>query len=135
MARPLNYIDMKVGVTMLDRDHQDMFEAFQEIRDCVVRNQKRNRVDAQMRKLARFNLTHFALEDEMMRATKYPGIVLHRLEHQWLNEQMDTLIALRNQSDFALNEHSIQLLTESHLAHMQQDDLQYGYWLGQNGVR
>jgi hemerythrin len=69
------------------------------------------------------------LEEEMMLATKYPGMDLHRLHHQRLTEHVTTLVSRHNQGGLTLNNDLLGFLSELHADHVHQDDLHYGLWL------
>ncbi len=64
-----------------------------------------------------------------MRATGYPQLALHRMEHQWLAEQVSTLKSRTRHSVIDVIDHLAQLLTQSHTGHMQKGDAHYGRWL------
>jgi len=133
MDRSMQHGEMSVGVGMLDRDHREMSEALQELHEAATTGRKRSRTGSLLRRLAHFTLTHFALEESMMGATRYPEMNLHRLKHQWLMQQMENLIARSNLGNFILDDRSLSPIAESHLDHVQKDDLHYGLWLNGTG--
>lgn len=135
MKRSALHREVSVGVGVLDRDHREMSEALQELHAAAATGNKRGRTGSLLRKLARFTLTHFGLEESMMDATRYPGMDLHRLQHRWLTQQIEALIARSNLGSFTLDDRSLRLINASHLAHVQYDDLHYGLWLNRFEMR
>jgi hemerythrin len=121
--------ELSVGVKMLDCDHRALFETLKEIHAVAVADTDPRRTASLLRKLADFTLTHFALEEEMMLATKYPGIAMHRLHHQRITEQVAALVSRHNQGGMTLDSDLLGLLSGLHADHVQQDDLHYGLWL------
>jgi hemerythrin len=127
--------DLSVGVRILDCDHRVLFDAISEIQAAAAKNESRRRTGALLRRLAGFTLTHFELEEEMMAAPGYPGLIRHRLEHQRVMEQMKTLIsrhigrALPLARDSARD--SLSILSKLHATHVQDGDLRYGLWLNE----
>jgi hemerythrin-like metal-binding protein len=122
---------LSIGVKLLDGDHWAISEALSELQTAVFMDEDRRRTGSLLRKLARLNLTHFALEEGIMVATQYPGLAQHNLRHQWLNEQMDLLVQRYARSRAALDSSSLNFLFESHLIHVSKDDLDFGDWLTQ----
>jgi len=121
--------ELSVGVRILDCDHREMAETLSAIRTTVERDEDRSRTAALLRKLAHFTRIHFALEESMMAATKYPGMARHRLQHQRLMEQMKVLVCRYQRGSLTLQPQSLGFLPESHTAHVEKDDLSFGVWL------
>ncbi|MGA3160020.1 MAG: bacteriohemerythrin [Terracidiphilus sp.] len=127
--------ELSVGVKMLDCDHRALFEIINELQTAAASDSDPRRTSSLLHKLAEFTLTHFALEEGMMVATKYPEMDLHRLHHQRITEQVAALASRYNQDDNALDSQSLSVLSDLHADHVQQDDLHYGLWLNAIGVR
>ncbi len=121
--------ELSVGVKMLDCDHRVLFETIKELQSETLAEGDPRRTSSLLRKLADFTLTHFALEEGMMEATKFPGMALHRLHHQRITEQVATLVSRHKQGGLALDSDSLSFLSQLHADHVQKDDLHYGLWL------
>jgi hemerythrin len=121
--------ELCVGVRILDLDHREMSETLNELRTALVRNEDRSRTCALLRKLTNFTVLHFALEEGMMVSTKYPGVALHRLNHQRMIKQMKAMVTQFGQGSLSMNRLSLRLLAESHAVHVGNDDLDYGFWV------
>jgi hemerythrin-like metal-binding protein len=126
---------LSIGVKMLDCDHRVLFETLNELQAAAVADADPCRTSSLLRKLTDFTLTHFALEEGMMLATKYPGMDLHRLHHQRITEQVALLASRHNRYNLAMDSNTMGLLSELHADHIQQDDLHYGLWLNAIGKR
>ncbi|MGA3373267.1 MAG: hemerythrin domain-containing protein [Terracidiphilus sp.] len=127
--------ELSVGVKILDCDHREMTEAIYEIQAAVTADRDPRRTESLLRKLAQFSLTHFALEEGMMAATRFPGLAPHRLNHQRMIERMKTFVSRQEGNGLTLDRNSLHLLAEIHAAHVEQDDLRYGLWLNAVGKR
>jgi hemerythrin-like metal-binding protein len=127
--------ELSVGVKMLDCDHRMLFETIKELQTAAASDSDPRRTSSLLRKLADFTLTHFALEEGMMLATKFPGMAQHRLHHQRITEQVAALASRYNQNDSALDSQSLSILSDLHADHVRQDDLHYGLWLNAIGIR
>ena len=71
----------------------------------------------------------------MMAATKYPKMNPHRHNHQQIVEHVRALAARYDRDGLALDRPSLRSLTELHILHIQNDDVDYGRWLSEHGVR
>jgi hemerythrin len=123
--------ELSVGVKILDCDHRTMFDTIHELQDIAATNEDPRRTGSLLRKLAQFTMTHFALEEGMMVATRYPGLVRHRLNHQRVIEQIAALVAVQSRAAAPLDPQSLNLLAELHETHIQSDDLHYKCWLNE----
>ena len=125
--------ELSVGVRILDCDHREMVDALFEIQRALTTGEDPRRTGSLLRKLANFSLTHFALEEGMMVATKYPGLARHRLNHQRMVGRMRSLASRHRADGLTLDHNSVSLLSELHTAHIHHDDLHYGLWLNKAG--
>jgi hemerythrin len=121
--------ELSVGVKILDLDHREMEETISDICSLVKVEQDRSLTGPLLRKLAHFTLSHFALEEEMMTATTYPGLAAHRFNHRCLMGQLGKLIAGHDRGALILDPHSLNFLSKWHSAHILHDDRHYGFWL------
>ncbi|MGD0801816.1 MAG: hemerythrin domain-containing protein [Terracidiphilus sp.] len=126
-------INLSVGVRILDRDHQEMAETIHELKAAALADQDRSLTVPLLRKLARFTMNHFAFEEGMMQATRFPGMAVHRLNHLYLLGELGTLISHHAKGDLPLDPHSLGFLSEWHSNHIHSDDLHYGLWLNAIG--
>ena len=125
--------ELSVGVRILDCDHRMLFEAINEIQAAVAKDEDRRRTGSLLRRLERFTLTHFELEEEIMAATRYPGLARHRLDHRRVMEQMKALVSRHSRRGLPLDSDSLEILSKLHSTHVQDGDLRYGLWLNDAG--
>jgi len=128
-------MDLSVGVRLLDCDHRRLADAIHELFAAVDQQHDRVRIAKALRQLADFALTHFGLEEGMMAATAYPKIAPHRAHHQQLVEQLETLCDSYGKGALQLDRKSLAFLSKWHSEHLQKDDLDYGLWLNNHGIR
>jgi hemerythrin len=125
--------ELSVGVKMLDCDHRTLFETIKELQAMAAQDVDPRRTGSLLSRLSNFTLTHFALEEGMMTATKFPGLALHRLHHQRITAHVAALASRHNRDNLPLGNEILSLLSELHADHVQQDDLHYGLWLNAVG--
>ena len=111
--------ELGIGVRILDCDHREMSETLNELRTALVKDEDRSRTFDLLRKMANFTLLHFTLEEGMMTATKYPGMA----------RRIKDMVSHFNQGSATTNEQSLRFLSDWHTAHIENDDLEYGFWL------
>jgi hemerythrin-like metal-binding protein len=122
-------IEQSVGVKMMDRDHVEISEMVLELNLEAAAGKPWDRTGRLLKEMSRALVSHFELEQTMMEATRYPGLTLHRLRHEWMIDQMRILTARCKQDGVASNQILLEMLSESHFEHMQTEDLGYGLWL------
>ncbi len=123
--------ELSVGVGILDCDHREMDEAFKELRGEIATGWKHSEAGYLLQRLAQFTLIHFALEEGMMEATKYPMAARHRTNHRRLMQQINELVSRYREEGLIPDEQWLSLLPASHHAHVENDDLNYGHWLNE----
>jgi hemerythrin-like metal-binding protein len=118
-------LDTKV----IDRDHREISDLLVEINFVVARDGDAGRRIHNLRDLARATRSHFLLEEAIMDASKFPGLALHRMRHKWMLGQIWQLANYWGKEKNALTREPIDLLWESHTAHVESEDRSYGLWL------
>jgi hemerythrin-like metal-binding protein len=118
-----------VGLGILDRDHQEMSETIWEVQTDLATGTLRSRNHAVLNRLSILTLAHFALEEAMMAAVKYPNLAAHQLRHQMMIREMNALVSMRNRARLEMNSHTQWFMSEWHAAHVHGDDLEFGLWL------
>jgi len=118
-----------VGVRILDSDHREIADAILDLQTAAVERADRGRIRSLLKRLRHFTLTHFALEEGMMAATRYPKLAMHRFHHQRMAEQMRALLSRFDGTHPVLQQDALGCLSEWHTTHVQHDDLHYGHWL------
>ena len=121
--------EFSVGIKLLDCDHREQFETIAGIQELIAGDFDRKRVAVLLRKLAAFTLSHFAMEEGMMIATNYPGLIRHSLQHQRMSVHLSELASSIGSGALPVSPNSLKLLPQWHLAHVRNEDLAYGEWL------
>jgi len=119
----------RVGVKLLDRDHDHLSEILDEIQFRAAAGLGGARTAAMVRGLAQHMRLHFALEEGMMTTTRYPGANIHHLQHRLLIDQVNMLAAQRGRNALERNAELLNFLTASHSSHIAHADMDYGLWL------
>jgi hemerythrin-like metal-binding protein len=118
-----------VGVRILDSDHREIADAILDLQTAAAVQEDSGRIRKLLNRLRHFTLAHFALEEGMMAATRYPKLAMHQFHHQRMAAQMRALLSRFDGSHPVLQHNALSCLSEWHDAHVEKDDLQYGHWL------
>ncbi len=123
--------ELTVGVRILDCDHRQMAETIMELQVEIAAGRRRGQAGLLLTRLAGFALVHFALEESMMAAAKYPGLDLHCLSHQRMMRQIRAMTLRRAGAGYAQGDCSLCLPVDWHSTHIENDDLDFGLWLNE----
>ena len=120
---------LNLGVKIIDRDHAEISEMMLDLRLGLAQGKPSSLTSAFLRNLARATASHFALEEAMMEAAKYTRLPVHRLRHRWMLDQMQVLTARCRKVGLHDNAPLLDLMSEAHFTHVQNEDLSFGLWL------
>ena len=77
----------RIGIDMLDYEHQDLFARLNELHDELLRHEDREVVEACLGEIHARMAAHFALEEKFMRDKRYPDYEAHKAEHDDLLDE------------------------------------------------
>jgi len=120
---------------MMDRDHVEITGMVLELNDQALGGTPWDPAGRTLRELIRAMVSYFSLEQAMMDMAEYPQAAIHRLRHEWMIDQMRVLLAHSRESGLTENEPLLELLSESHYAHMHTEDLRFGLWMNAEPAR
>lgn len=76
---------------------------------------------------------HFALEEEVMESSQFPGLADHRASHQGLSRKVREFIARQETGDPSACCQFMYFLREWMTRHMENEDQKYVPWLAEHG--
>ena len=121
------------GMQMLDRDHRAISEILVELNGLVAREACPALQLRLLKELGQLSAVHFALEEGMMSATRYPSLPAHQLRHRRMAEEIRRVTASWSAKTAPALVQPAGLLWESHILHVENEDLDFGRWV--NGFR
>jgi hemerythrin len=71
-----------VGIDEIDRQHQELFDRIDLLRDYVRRGQSKDAIRDTLKYLESYVTEHFATEVRYMEQHGYPDILQHKAEHE-----------------------------------------------------
>ena len=121
-----------VGVKTIDQQHSGLFAIVNELHTAMMTGKAKIVLGALLDKLVKYTVEHFAYEERMMEAAKYPNLVTHRAHHTDLTKQVGDFMARYKRGDGALNIELLRFLSDWLTKHIQHEDKEYGPWLNRN---
>jgi hemerythrin len=127
--------NLSVGVRVLDDQHTVLIETLNDLHAAMMKGQARAIAGKLLHSLVEYTRDHFVAEEQMMAATKYPGLAEHRIQHESLGKQVEEFVGRYERGDITISVHLLNFLSEWLTNHIQGDDRKYGPWLNEHGVR
>lgn len=118
-----------LGIHLIRRDHREIGDMLVELDFSILSAQSMQRIEKLMRHIHLLTLTHFALEECLMKASTYPALSLHLLEHQWLAEQCLALETRARHQGIDPGDPLLKFMMHSHTGHICHSDAKYEQWL------
>jgi hemerythrin len=125
---------LSVGVKALDDQHTVLFETLNELHAAMMKGQARTIAGDLLHTLVKYTHEHFAAEEQLMAASRYPQLAQHRIKHQELTKQVSDYVARYEKGDITLNLHLLDFLSGWLTTHIQGEDHAYGPWLNEHGI-
>lgn len=85
--------EFKLGLPAIDADHKELLEVCNQFLDAVQAGQSVHQLADILEKLILRTRAHFLAEERMLDRHGYPGLVIHRAEHERLLIQAEALKA------------------------------------------
>ncbi len=82
---------MAIGHPMIDEDHRHIFDIANRLQAELLEDPEHSIVGEVLVELIEHTGGHFAREEALMQAAKYPGYAVHKHEHEVLMEMVNDL--------------------------------------------
>ena len=122
------------GIESIDRQHQQLFEAVNQLHEAFTHGDPRDQVRKALLFLIQYTVDHFSAEEDHMQRFGYPGFAAHAAEHARL---VDQVAALKNRMDAGhpMAEDVTAFLADWLKLHIHQVDMAYVGFLKAHGVK
>jgi len=77
-----------VNIAELDHQHQRLFRTVAELDFALRTGQADSIIDEVLERLIHYTITHFAAEECLMQQYGFPGLAVHRYDHQMLAQKL-----------------------------------------------
>jgi len=123
-----------VGVQTIDTQHTVLFTILNDLHSAMMNGQAQSMTGSLLHKLADYTHTHFADEEAMMAAARYPGLADHKVKHCELVKQVEDYILLYDKGEITLNLKLLDFLNDWLTSHILKTDMAYSACLIKNGA-
>lgn len=127
--------NFSVGVGAIDQQHSGLFSIVNDLHTAMMKGQAKSVIGSLLDKLARYTHEHFAYEERMMEAAKYPALTTHKAHHAELTKQVSDFMARYKRGDGTLNIELLRFLSDWLTKHIQHEDKEYSPWLKRAGAK
>lgn len=126
--------DYSVGVASIDKQHTVLFGLLNDLHAAMMNRQTQQTVGTILRRLLKYTHEHFAAEEAMMEAAKYPGLTRHRAIHRDLTRQVEEFVARFERGEGTVNIQLLTFLRDWLTQHIQRTDKEYSSCLVKHGA-
>ena len=123
-----------VGVKSIDGQSSVLFGLINDLHEAMMAGQAKILTGPLLHKLVDYTKTHFAAEEKMLAAAKYPALAEHQVKHRDLIKQVGDFISRFEKGEIALNLELMSFLRDWLTNHIQKVDHQFGPWLNEHGM-
>jgi len=126
--------DYKVGVKVIDQQHQKLFSLLHELHQAATQGKARTVVAQVLEGVVNYTKEHFGTEESLMKQHGYPEFTAHKQMHDGLVRQALDLVEKSKVSALTVSLDVMRFL-ESWIAHHISDaDRKLGRFLTQKGL-
>ena len=123
-----------VHIAILDEQHRNLIDAVNQLDEALRTGEGNSVVDAVLEKLAEYAGVHFATEESLMQQHHFPGLTIHRAQHEDFRKHMGEFLQARKTGSQCVPV-SIMLFVETWLKqHLLKSDMLYSAYLNARGV-
>jgi hemerythrin len=123
-----------VGVKAMDQQHISLVDTLNDLHAAMMKGLAQDTTGPLLHKLVTYTRDHFAAEESVMVAAKFPGLSQHRLKHRDLTKQVEEFVARYERGEITVNVHLMNFLRDWLANHIQKEDIEYGRWINQQAA-
>jgi hemerythrin len=127
--------DMKVNVEVLDEDHKRLFVMINELHDAIAAGHGKKMLMEILYRLMEYTRNHLAREEELLASAGYPGLAVHRHEHERMQQRVQNLRERFEKGSTKMVSLELKSFLQNWwILHIQGTDKKYGPFLNSKGI-
>lgn len=124
--------EYSVSHSTLDFDHQMLINIINQLAFAVQNKQGKRVIGQTIESLVKYVETHFAREEDVMRAAKFPDLVSHQAKHREIEETVRDIFDLFKRSPKDLEAEKVLIFLKTWLIqHILRSDMKYAPYVAQ----
>ncbi|OGU99620.1 MAG: hypothetical protein A3J84_04930 [Ignavibacteria bacterium RIFOXYA2_FULL_37_17] len=137
MDSAMNFIEITkdelIGVNSIDEQHQSMAVLVNKLYDKIISADKKM-IKNYLYKFLEVVEVHFETEENLMRSTKFPGYISHKLEHDRFYKQILTSTDRFSKGLEAIGLEQLKGIKRWFFNHLELSDKKCGKYFIENGI-
>jgi len=133
----MNFIEITkdelIGVNSIDEQHQSMAVLVNKLYDKIISADKKM-IKSYLYKFLEIVEVHFETEENLMRSTKFPGYISHKLEHDRFYKQILTSTDRFSKGLETIGIEQLKGLRQWFFNHIELSDKKCGKYFVENGI-
>jgi hemerythrin len=123
-----------VHIAALDQQHQQLFETVNELDQSLREGRGSAAIDGVLNKLLDYAEVHFTAEESLMQRHEFPGLSIHRAQHQEFCRKVAAFIEAQRAGKSGTPVSLLWFLREWLKQHVLKNDKRYSAYLNGRGV-
>lgn len=124
-----------VGIGQIDDQHKQLIDMINELNDAMLAGKGRDVLMTVLNKLARYCLSHFAVEENLFDTHAYPKTADHKEKHHKMNAKVKALIDEVQSGKSTISIEVMNFLKNWLDKHIMETDKKYGPYLNSKGIK
>jgi hemerythrin len=125
--------ECSVGIEEIDEQHMKLFILCNKLHQAIVNKAGTKACVFILNELVDYTVTHFSLEETMMRIGAYPGYQEHCAQHKALVDEVSALQQKIASGQVAISFELLHFLRNWLSKHILREDMQYGVYFSEQG--
>jgi hemerythrin len=127
--------DFSVEIQEIDEQHKSLVSLINQLYEALSTKQHRDQVGEVLHELVNYTLTHFAVEEALMRLMQYPDYEEHKQSHDRIAHKVQQFHADFQQGKANVDMELLMFLKEWLTTHIMDVDKRYAPHLKKHGVK
>ena len=122
------------GDPTVDKQHRRLFRMINDLHHATLKGDGQDVMGPTMRRLAAYTVEHFAMEESLMLAARYPQYGRHKPKHVALTGQVLEMIEQFEAGELTQPLTLSRFFTEWLTTHIHQEDMELIRWIQEQGI-
>ena len=118
--------DFNVNIEAVDEQHKVLVDLLNQLHGIIMEHRGKAACRAVLDRLAEYTCTHFQLEEGLMRELHYPGLEIHRQQHEDLIRQIHELQRKLDEENITITFELLHFLKDWLIRHINESDKRFG---------